>query len=417
MKKPLCAVLVSALLLGSFAGCGGKNESSKAKKASVSYTVPADSPASVSVPAELDGNTVSKIECEGKNCKNLKELVVEGSSSISEKSFQECPELESVVFKDNVTYIGKSAFSDCPKLKTVVFEGDAGEIGSHAFRDCPALETVTIKGNATQIEEWSFYKCPSLESFSVKDITKWLNYRAFQKCPKLSEIVLPDSSEIENSYNRGIAVGTKAFTDQFREMKVKELSEKTHGVLGKDFEGSLEIDPESASKFRDELNLLLFTDTCPKCDPTEYDASQVPEDSSVITEDFDFIKKSYPGTLVTDEKINAVKNGNSPIIYALVEAAGETKVEYIGATNHRISYRVSFWNAESDQLLGWFFLKSIGDAPGSYQTDDNISFCLSSASEFDCYLRDENGNALTPLFIIEKYVYGVEKGVEREIYE
>ena len=80
MKKPLCAVLASALLLGSFAGCGGKNESSKAKKASVSYTVPADSPASVSVPAELDGNTVSKIECEGKNCKNLKDLDVEVSS-------------------------------------------------------------------------------------------------------------------------------------------------------------------------------------------------------------------------------------------------------------------------------------------------------------------------------------------------
>lgn len=73
----------------------------------------------------------------------IKELVVY-SDIVSDYAFLGCTELESIVFKKDLTYLGEEAFSGCTSLEEVVFEGACEQISHFAFFECTALERFTL---------------------------------------------------------------------------------------------------------------------------------------------------------------------------------------------------------------------------------------------------------------------------------
>lgn len=73
----------------------------------------------------------------------IEEIVVY-SDIVSDDAFSGCESLRSVVFKNDMTYLGENAFKDCKKLSSVVFEGDVEEIASFAFQNCSSLTEFTL---------------------------------------------------------------------------------------------------------------------------------------------------------------------------------------------------------------------------------------------------------------------------------
>lgn len=393
MKKMICFALITVLTLGCLAGCGnsGSSSSSKAEEITEAPTtepsyeglefvdspdysgyrciVKNDAPATVYIPAEYQGRKVDELTSDENGCANLKELIT---------------------------------FGDLEGIKT----------GS--FQNCPLLESVTLNGTTEYIEEASFNNCPELQSFVINGMLEKIYGVSFENCPKLKRIVVPEGSQINNECREnGLVIGTDEYSEMCGTMKVSEALKQARGVLGTKFDESKKIKSDDASKYKDQLNgLVISTDRCANCEPGAYNESKVPSDVNLKVEDPLKISELYSDTLVTDEKTEAIKEGKSPVVYALVEASGMTEFMYSFGAYYKISYRVSFWDESSGELLAWFDLKDIGEAPDSFNFSDlyKVTFVLDGDSKH--YFCDSDGNKLTPLFVIEQYVYGKTKSVQ-----
>ena len=77
-----------------------------------------------------------------------------GLVTIDECAFYNCPELQTVVFRESDTpilAINPNAFAGAVKLATLTFSESLKEIGYGAFAGCTALETVTFPNSLTTI--------------------------------------------------------------------------------------------------------------------------------------------------------------------------------------------------------------------------------------------------------------------------
>ena len=112
-------------------------------------------------------------------------------TSIGEKTFDKCFNLESVTIGDSVTEIGNSAFSCCFDLTSVTIGNSVTEIGNSAFSCCFDLTSVTIPDSVTSIGEEAFYGCDKLSTvYSYATSAPSLGSRAFERC-HLEKIYIP----------------------------------------------------------------------------------------------------------------------------------------------------------------------------------------------------------------------------------
>ena len=115
-------------------------------------------------------------------CSSLTSITIPDSvTSIGNSAFSYCSSLTSITIPNSVTNIGTGAFYECsslekaniptnaidsiPKdnLKEVIINGGT-TIDSYAFRYCRLLESVTISNSVTSIGNYAFYNCPLLEN-------------------------------------------------------------------------------------------------------------------------------------------------------------------------------------------------------------------------------------------------------------
>jgi len=80
--------------------------------------------------------------------------------AIPTSAFQNCVDLETVVFRSSVNRIGVSAFAGCQKLRTVTLPASVSSIGTGAFANS-GLERLAFLGNAPTIEEGAFDTLPA----------------------------------------------------------------------------------------------------------------------------------------------------------------------------------------------------------------------------------------------------------------
>ena len=122
---------------------------------------------------------------------SLKDVTIT-SGDITDKMFDACTALTTVVIEEGVTSIGRYAFAECPVLANVTIEANVA-IGEYAFLNCKALTTVTmeVEGDGVmEIGEGAFHNCKQLKTVSFDDALVTIGEVAFKNCEALKEITL-----------------------------------------------------------------------------------------------------------------------------------------------------------------------------------------------------------------------------------
>lgn len=118
---------------------------------------------------------------------------------IPDNCFKNCKNLETVVIKRSIVYIGRSAFDDCNKLESVIFDSGAGSefIYQNAFNSCDNLKTIVLPDSEVIIEENVFKNCKNLEKVVFNKntyITENLG-SIFVGCYKLNKFELDQNNQ------------------------------------------------------------------------------------------------------------------------------------------------------------------------------------------------------------------------------
>ena len=88
-------------------------------------------------------------------------------TSICEKAFAGCEDLETVTLPANLTSIGNEAFKYCGSLRSIEIPDNVTSIGDDAFNLCSSLTTVNIPASVTSIGNYAFYDCNNLASVTL----------------------------------------------------------------------------------------------------------------------------------------------------------------------------------------------------------------------------------------------------------
>lgn len=115
-------------------------------------------------------NTVTSIGDKAfMKCRNLQSVnIPNGVTSIGENAFSYCVSLQSVTIPDSVTSIGEGAFSICSSLKSVTIPSTVASIGAAAFSNCSSLESIVIPDSITSIGAYVFLDDRYLRSIKVR---------------------------------------------------------------------------------------------------------------------------------------------------------------------------------------------------------------------------------------------------------
>lgn len=149
------------------------------------------------------------------NCKSLSFASFGNISSIGEKAFLFCDNLESINNLDSDVVIGKKAFSYCTSLSEIQIPENATledyafesctaltrvdlpncAFGSYVFNQCSNLTTVIISKEMTVIPDGMFRFCGKLNEIDIKNI-KSIGSEAFSFCSILKSIDLTNCEEL-----------------------------------------------------------------------------------------------------------------------------------------------------------------------------------------------------------------------------
>lgn len=121
--------------------------------------------------------------------------------------FENCTELQEVVFEEGCKYIGEDAFYNCSNLKKVRLPKSLLEIGNRAFSHC-AIEEIAIPPNVKVIGDHAFSTC-RLRKIVLPDGFKYISSGMLSDT-LIEEIELPSSI---------IHIGYSAFSNT----KIREI--------------------------------------------------------------------------------------------------------------------------------------------------------------------------------------------------
>ena len=114
-------------------------------------------------------------------------------TSIGNRAFKSCSNMESVTIPEGVTSIGESAFAGCTSLTSVTIPEGVTSIGMNAFALCKGLTSVTIPSSVASIGVHSFYGCSGLTSVTIPEGVMTIGEEAFESCSSLTSVTIPSS--------------------------------------------------------------------------------------------------------------------------------------------------------------------------------------------------------------------------------
>ena len=125
-------------------------------------------------------------------------------TSIEDKAFLVCKDLNSLTLPNTITSIGKHAFASCDSLKSIELPNSITSIGEYAFDCCVGLTKIAIPEKVTTIEDATFFGCIALDSIVIPDNIKTIGEYAFRLCSGLKSVV----------FGNGLtSIGKYAFSD------------------------------------------------------------------------------------------------------------------------------------------------------------------------------------------------------------
>ncbi len=195
------------------------------------------------------------------NDKEIKDLVIdEDVTSIGDRAYYGCTNLETVVIPEGVTRIGESAFAMCPNLYSVSIPSTVKSIAPGVFAGDTSLSTLSFpKGNynfyfvagalynqnGTRLisylpgKEYSFYDMPdqveyidnyafwgayNLEKVYVSPNVETITPYAFAYCTGLRYIFLPESVESIQEYAFRDCKNLKYIYEEGKRVKMDETA-------------------------------------------------------------------------------------------------------------------------------------------------------------------------------------------------
>lgn len=129
--------------------------------------------------------------------------IPESVTSIGNRAFEGCFNLETAIIPASVSSIGSGLFSDCRKLTSITVE--VGNSSYDTRDNCNAIiETNTnklisgckstiIPNSVTALDNYSFESCTNLASIDIPVSVTKIGYDAFDGCTSLTSIVIPSS--------------------------------------------------------------------------------------------------------------------------------------------------------------------------------------------------------------------------------
>lgn len=120
-------------------------------KVSANYTMP---------------NSIEKIRkgaCANSHLSNIE--LSENLNCISDSSFVDCRNLQSITIGGTVETIGNSAFLQDSSLSMVILSEGVKTIGISAFQNCNNLQTVDVASSVIKIGNYAFWNCTNIENF------------------------------------------------------------------------------------------------------------------------------------------------------------------------------------------------------------------------------------------------------------
>lgn len=103
-----------------------------------------------------------------------------------------------------VSIIGQKAFQNCQNLQRIVFPGTLKTIEEMAFAGCSRLFSVVIPGSVQKIGTLAFARCQNLTAVHIEAGVTALGPSCFQKCQRLIRVDLPSSI---TSFGGGVFFG------------------------------------------------------------------------------------------------------------------------------------------------------------------------------------------------------------------
>lgn len=110
-------------------------------------------------------------------------VVPDTVTTIGERAFENCKNLESIVLSKRLKEIYRGAFHNCTKLKSIVLPNTIKKIGISAFEGCSSLSSVTLGTGLREIGIWAFNNCPSLKSITIPANVTYIGAKAFGSTP------------------------------------------------------------------------------------------------------------------------------------------------------------------------------------------------------------------------------------------
>lgn len=139
-------------------------------------------------------------------------VIEDGVTEISEGSFEDREELQSVSIPGSVTSVESFAFYGCTYLKKVVIGEGVKTIGQSAFNSCYSLERVTIPDSVTSVGIMAFAHCKSLGYIKLSNNLQVISSGMFEFCVGLYRIEIPEGVQV---------IGERAFADCKKLVQVK----------------------------------------------------------------------------------------------------------------------------------------------------------------------------------------------------
>lgn len=129
---------------------------------------------SVTIPAKINGHTVTVIE---------------------DNIFLDNKTLTSVTLPKSLTTLGDYAFANCEGITAITLPDRLTELSTHAFYCCKALTSIRVPGSVKVIGNKTFFTCASMTEVILEEGVETIGDHVFAHCVNLETITLPRSLE------------------------------------------------------------------------------------------------------------------------------------------------------------------------------------------------------------------------------
>lgn len=119
----------------------------------------------------------------------LRTVVFEQDVGDSPGGFEDCPQLQSVVFagRGEIGSVGPVLLTNCPSLTSISFAGKVRNLAG--MGDCPSLTSVNFYGGLENIGAFAFKGCPQLKVLVLPNDLKFIGDQAFLNCTGLEKLI------------------------------------------------------------------------------------------------------------------------------------------------------------------------------------------------------------------------------------